>query len=167
MGKVRGWDAWMEFPDKDALNDVFFRLSSPVQELKDDDFALLQWFVVFMFSRSCAFKKVNEARQHLFAHRSIECIPPSEAALLQQALRAVFQAGHIWGLGTRVPSPILPSARKWGWLGDGSDENPYVPNWTLLPQASKVCKEYPHCKCRKGCIRSCPCFGNTLCCTKV
>ena len=107
------------------------------------------------------------ARQHLFAHQNMENIPPSEAAPLQNVLRAVYQAGYLWGLNTRIKSPVFPSANDWGWLGDGSSAHPYVLNWTMLPQASKVCKEYPHCKCKKGCRRNCQCFNNTLRCTKV
>ena len=82
------------------------------------------------------------ARQHLFAHRNMENIPPSEAAPLQNVLRAVYQAGYLWGLDTRIKSPVFPSANDWRWLGDGSSAHPYMLNWTMLPQASKVCKEY-------------------------
>ena len=78
-------------------------------------------------------------------------------------------------LGARHTYQIssIPPANDWGWLGDGSSAHPYVLkvgpylNWTMLPQASKVCKEYPHCKCKKGCRRNCPCFNKTLRCTKV
>ena len=162
IGKVKAWGVWKQFPE---INYVFCRCSSPITEIKSEDFALFQRFVVMMFSKGCSMTKVNAARQHLFAHGSgMETIPPTEASLFQHTKRAVLQAGHVWGLGSRMRSPSLPDVTQWGWRMEGSA---FVPLWTLLPQASSVCKELPSCGCRKGCNKNCSCFKNTLCCTKV
>ena len=52
----------------------------------DDDRQILEQFVVILYDRSSAVKKVNKERLDLFAHRqkSYEMIPPTESALLEQ-----------------------------------------------------------------------------------
>ena len=57
----------------------------------------LERFVVVMYSRTCPHQTVNEARQVLFAqgNKSIENIPPTQAALAQHIKRAAYQAGHV------------------------------------------------------------------------
>ena len=59
---------------------------------------------------------MNLARQVLFSRhsRSIDNIPPTQAALKQHILRATYQGGHIWG-NCLEPSPNLPSPAFWGW----------------------------------------------------
>ena len=75
---------------------------------------------------------------------------PWKITLLKQTKRAVLQAGHIWGQGKSVKIPMMPNPNNWGWLGDGSEQKPYVPLWTLHPKASSVCRELVQCGCLKG-----------------
>ena len=51
-----------------------------------------KFFVVILYDRSSAVKKVNEATFDLFAHRqkSYEMIRPTESALLEHTKRAVY-----------------------------------------------------------------------------
>ena len=55
--------------------------------------------MVVMYSRTCPHQTINEARQALFEqdNKSIENIPPTQAALAQHIKRAAYQAGHVWG----------------------------------------------------------------------
>ena len=61
-----------------------------------DVFDVLQGFVVLLYSRTCDLNNVNEARKQLFSQgsRTLENIPPTEAALLQHCKRAVHQGGY-------------------------------------------------------------------------
>ena len=60
-------------------------------------------------------KTGNEARQALFAqgNKSIENVPPTQAALAQHIRRAANQACHIWGQALEpmqeLPSPLRQS----------------------------------------------------------
>jgi len=86
-----------------------------------------------MYSRTSPHQDVNHARQSMFSQgtRSIESIPPTQAALEQHAKRAAFQAGHVWGRALQ-PMQELPSAADWGWnlSSDG-----WIPTWSILPEA--------------------------------
>lgn len=73
--------------------DVFTQLSLPVQEVTEDQFSILQNFVVLMYDRTSGEKTVNAARKELFVkkRRSMERIPPTEDALFQHTKRASYQ----------------------------------------------------------------------------
>lgn len=93
-GKRTAWDTWSVFP---AVTDVLADLSSVPESIPDDYMPLIEKFVVLLDSRTTTTLTVNEARQQLFSKKSktIENIPPAQAALLQHTKRAVYQAGHV------------------------------------------------------------------------
>jgi len=84
----------------------------------------------------------------------MENLPPTKAALVQHAKRAVYQAGHIWGQVFKA-TPVLPSPGDWGW----TDPPECKPPWTTFPEASVA---YPLESCyavdaKKGCSGHCKC----------
>ena len=85
--------------------------------------------MVLMYDRTSSQQSVNQARKELFAQkgRSIDGIPPTQAALIQHARRAAHQGGHCWGQ-TMVAAPELPFPFDWGWMrkdtGDGKFAGP-------------------------------------------
>ena len=85
----------------------------------------------------------------LFAqgNKSIENIPPTQAALTQHIKRAAYQAGHVWGQ-VLEPMQELPSPAEWGW--QQSPEG-WSPKWTTLAEASKACSELISCGCKRAC----------------
>ena len=95
--------------------------------------------------------------------RSIESIPPTQAALAQHVRRAAYQAGHVWGR-TLDPIQELPSAAEWGWhlSSDG-----WTPTWTTLPEASKACNALIKCGCKRACRGLCKCTKANLPCTAL
>ena len=121
--------------------------------------------MVAMYSHTYPHHTVNEARQVLFAqgNKSIENIPPTQAALAQQIKKGAHQAGHVWGsafayAGTpksgRVGfAPITPK----GWS----------PKWTTLAEASKACSELISCGCKRACRGLCKCTKANLPCTAL
>lgn len=161
-GKTSAWDVWSVFPQ---ITDTFSMLASVPEEIPEQAMALVERFVVLLYSRTSSQTTVNKARQELFSkgNRSLENIPPTQAALLQHTRRAVYQAGHIWG-NALVPKPTLPSPSDWGWE---KNENDWKPVWTLLPQAQQICYELIHCGCKKGCTRICKCVRASLVCTAL
>ena len=46
-----------------------------------------------------------------------------------------------------------------------SDDGPYTPLWTTLPEASKTCYELVSCGCKKGYRNRCKCKKASLQCT--
>lgn len=59
---------------------------------------VLEKFTILMYAKTSNALSVNVARKELFSQgtRTLETIPPSQQALLQHALRALFQASLIW-----------------------------------------------------------------------
>ena len=94
----------------------------------------------------------------------MKAIPPTRAALEQHVKRTVYQGGYVWGQSL-IANPVLPSPTSWGWMKTSDDL--YVPNWTILPEASKACYELVSCKCKKGCVKNCKCKKLALECTAL
>ena len=120
----------------------------------EESMVLLERFVVLMYDRTSDIIEVNEARKYLFTQksRSIENIPPTQAALTQHIKRASYQA-NCWNQAL-VLEPELLDPSDWGWT---KGTNGWQPLWNTLPEASKSCHELIHCSCRKGCSGRCKC----------
>lgn len=160
-GKKTAWDTWLVYPE---VTEAFHEMLQMPQELSDLSLSQLERFVVLIYDRTSACVGVNEARKHLFTRksRSLENIPPTQAALRQHIKRAMYQA-HVWNLAL-VIRPQLPSPSDWGWVN--SDDG-WQPLWTTLPEASQSCYELLHCGCKKGCCGHCKCKKAELKCTAL
>lgn len=164
IGKKTAFAVWASLPE---IHTEFRKLSLAPESVSSDDMLMLERFVVLLYSRTSSLSTVNDARQYMFGYqgRQIDHIPPTKDALHQHVLRAVFQAGHVWGQ-MLVKCPPLPSPSNWGWKQD-EDENIWIPNWTTLPEASKACPELIKCKCQVACSGRCKCCKANLPCTKL
>ena len=144
---------------------VFRTLSTPQAMLFDDQLRVLERSVVLMYNRTTPHQDVNKARQFMFSQgsRSIESIPPSQAALEQHIKRAAYQAGQVCGQ-TLVSIQELPSAAERGWdlTSDG-----WKPTWKTLPEASKACNELIRCGCKLACRGLCKYTKANLPCTAL
>jgi hypothetical protein len=105
-GKKTAWNTWNAFPETTSTLD---------RQVTEGTFTTLQEFVL-MYDRSSTLANVNAARQVLFARisKALENIPPTEAALKQQYLRAVYQSGNVWAQNLDKDLH-LPSPSSWGW----------------------------------------------------
>ena len=65
-GKKSAWQVWNVFEE---ATEVFPKLGNLLATISDDDKQILEQFVVILYDRSSAVKRVNEARLDLFAHR--------------------------------------------------------------------------------------------------
>ena len=92
--------------------------------------SLLERLVLLMYDRTSDIMEVNEARKQLFAHkgRTLENIPPTQAALKQHIKRACYQA-NIWNQSL-ISEPELLNPSDWGWTKHTSG---WQPLWTTLP----------------------------------
>ena len=152
----------------DAATTSFLALSaSPSLDTVLQEMPTIERFVVLMYDRTCAATHVNDARKYLFTQkgRSIECIPPTSAALLEHTKRAVFQAGYVWGQALKL-LPDLPSPAEWGWVRENAKWEPF---WSSLSQAAVSCQELLRCGCNpeKGCRGKCKCFKAAMLCTAL
>lgn len=117
-----------------------------------------------MYDRGSSKVSVNALRKHLFTKkgRTMEGLPPTEAALLQHMKRAAFQSGYCWFLSLSAQQK-LPSPSKWGWTTDDSDE--WKPLWTTLPDLANCCPELLKCGCIVG--KRCKCTKAKTQCTAL
>jgi hypothetical protein len=162
-GKKTAWDTWNSFPD---VTPTFVQLSS--QPLDVEPFlSQLQRFVVLMYDRSSSKMTVNSLRKHLFTKRgrTMEGLPPTEAALFQHTKRAAFQSGYCWHRSLQ-PQQNLPSPSEWGWVKNDTDGD-WKPLWTTIPVVADCCPELLKCGCKKGCTKRCKCSKAKAKCTAL
>ena len=92
--KKTAWATWNSFPDLTAS-----LLKDPEKITLDSiHMQCLEKFTVMMYSKACNAAGVNEARQQLFSQgtRTLDMIPPTQQAMFQHILRALYQAAIIW-----------------------------------------------------------------------
>ena len=160
-GKKTAWETWKSFPE---VNDAFKELQCMPRETSNESMELLERFVVLMYDRTSEATEVNYARRLLFTQKSrtLENIPPTQAALKQHIKRTCYQA-NCWNQAL-VLDPEMPEPSDWGWAKEPSG---WQPIWTTLPEASKSCHELIHCGCKKGCTGRCKCAKAGLKCTAL
>ena len=164
-GKKTAWATSKVFPE---VMDAFAALTvgPPSGEVLRAHMPTIERFVVLMYDRASCCERVDDARRELFTQkgRSIECIPPTSAALFQHTKRAVFQAAYIWGQALQR-APDLPTPCEWGWTRGSSGL--WEPLWTTLPVACKSCQELIRCGCNtdRGCRGRCKCLKARMPCT--
>ena len=93
-GKKTAWETWKSFPEvTDALQEL---LAMP-SEVSEASRSQIERFVVLMYDRTSDCMEVNDARKHLFSQtsRTLENIPPTQAALKEHIKRTCFQA-NLW-----------------------------------------------------------------------
>lgn len=112
-------------------------------------------FVVLLYDRTSSLEHVNEARKELFTKKSrtIDRLPPTQAALIQHIKRAAYQAGHCWAQ-VMIAAPELPSPGDWGWKRKDQGCG-WEAFWTALPEATQACRELIRCGCKKECRGRC------------
>ena len=102
-GKKTAWVAWTSLPD---LTDTLVALTQDPDlfTLESIHMQQIERFVIIMYSKGCGAASVNEARHRLFTtgSRSLENIPPTQAALFQHVKRALLQASFYWNQATTV-----------------------------------------------------------------
>jgi hypothetical protein len=163
-GKKTAWDTWMSF---DGVTRAFCVLAATPDSI-DDVMGPLERFVALLYDRTSSQESVDETRKQLFTKkgRTIDHIPPTQAALIQHTKRAAYQAGHCWGQ-MMVATPELPSPGDWGWKKNDTGRRWEV-YWTTLPEATQACRGLlGYCSCTKGCRGHCKCLKAVLKCTAL
>ena len=166
VGKKTAWAAWKRYPE---VTRTMIELTDNPTELDEDVIHMerLEKWTVMMYIKKCSKTSVNEARQSMFTHnlRSLENIPPTQAALLQHTKRTVLVAAYMWHLAFRkllnIPDPGL-----YGWQWNDRVIQ-WVPYWTDLEDASVACSMLLHCGCQKSCTGNCKCSQAGLRCTPL
>ena len=96
--------------------------------------------------------------------KTLENIPPTQAALFQHIKRALLQASFYWNQATSVCQRI-PDHSEWDWRRDG--DGIWSPYCTSLADASKTCSIILHCGCEKSCTGNCKCCRAAVGCTTL
>ena len=159
-GKRTVWDTWKTF---DEVTPSFCALASTPSSV-DGPLEILERFVVLQCDRASTEEKVNGTRKQLFSQkgRSMDGLPPTQAALVEHTKRAAYQAGYVWAqMFTAVPKQ--PSPAEWRWLQ--TNDGGWDVKWTTPAEASHACRELLRCGCKKGCKGQCKCVKAVLQCT--
>jgi len=161
-GKKSAWQTWDVCPE---ASDVFIKLSQYPPTVDDDDLKTLEKFVVTMYDRSSTATGVDDARLDLFARKqgTYEAIPPTQAALLQHAKRAAYEAGCIWSQST-LSRPETQNPADCGWTKKGDLWQVF---WTTLPPIADSCQQLAKCACKSECRGRCKCYRFGLTCSAL
>ncbi len=162
VGKKTAWKVWENFPE---VTSAFQTFSNGNEKSLDDHLPMLEQFVILCYDVTSQQTNINTARQQLFAKgRQIDNIPPTLDALKLHIMRAILQAGYTWSQSLKTKQE-LPSSDKFGWQKGANGK--WEPLWTLLPDASKACRELLKCNCRVRCTGRCQCNAANLKCTPL
>ena len=164
-GKKTAWAVWNSFPDlTDTL--VALTLNPNMFVIESIHMQRIERFVVLMYSKGCGAAGVNEARLRLFTSgtKSLESIPPTQAALFQHVKRAILQSSFYWHQALSAQQDI-PDFSGWGWQKDNTST--WQPLWTTLDDASVACTTLLHCGCNKACTGRCKCNRAGVRCTAL
>ena len=144
-GKKTAWMTWKPFPEVTA---AFSELLSMPSEVSNESMLLLEQFVVLMYDRTSECLKVNDSRKQLFTQKSrtLQNIPPTQAALQQHIKRTCYQA-NCWNQ-TLVKDQEIPDPSNCGWT---KETTKWQPLWTTLLEVSQSCYELISCRCKKDC----------------
>ncbi|XP_071952428.1 uncharacterized protein [Antedon mediterranea] len=114
--------------------------------VNSSQFQLLEEFTCHLYDKTSTLRSVTKLRQDLFSRkaRTMDNIPPTQDALLQHSNRSIYQTS-IWTTSLQ-PQQNAPSPEDFGWTKTGST---WTPVWTILPEASKACRELLKCGCKK------------------
>ena len=110
-----------------VVTEAFCSLGSTPQKI-EPYFELIEHFIVLLYDCTTIHTSVNQARKEVFAQkeRTIDLIPPTQAALIQDVKRATYQPGYCWSQSC-IAAPEMPSpsvrgltknaTRKWDVFG--------------------------------------------------
>ena len=91
-GKISAWNAWLAYP---MATDAF--LIQPFEQITIDSerFQMIETFICILYNRTTSITSVNEMREALFTTVEFTKLPPTQDALYQHVLRAVYQLSLI------------------------------------------------------------------------
>ena len=169
-GKIGCYKAWASLPHSitTGLIECLTQEEFIPLTVESNAFKCVETLTVCIYDKnlqSC--QSVNEARATMASQRTLdfEKIPPTQAALLQHANRALYQA-HIWVHSlNRIQN--LPSPSGFGWIMSNG-------KWDILwTKESVTCKDMAvlvkcNCKTVGGCGGgNCKCHKYNLPCTDM
>lgn len=113
-GKKTCFNTWISHPE---VTPAFAMLSSPLSAMSEENMKLLEKYTCFLYDPHTSYTCLHEVRRDLFATKNklVQFIPPTFASLEQHALRAMYQAGHLWGNVMTSDPKQPPSPSLWGW----------------------------------------------------
>lgn len=142
-------------------NRSFLFMSNIQCQLRENSMVLIERFVVLLYFWAIELSNINEANQQVFFRKSksLESIPPTEAASKQHTLKAAFQ-------GVYVLSQSLEKDSAFEWEWDAACSR-WAQNWITFQQAHDMCYEMIYCKYNKSCRGLCKCSKTQLKCTAL
>ena len=158
-GKRTAWEAEITRAFQQIMNKPFSQITEDSEQFK-----LLEHFTVLMYDKANNLDSVNECRRTLFCQKgkSMENIPPTQAALLQHSRCAIRYIKLRFEPQLTKHKSTCPPQRP----GDGqSTVEPGNPTELPFNMLQKHCRELIQCGCKTkaGCIAvaaKCSCLKN-------
>ena len=108
-GKKTAWSTWISMPE---ITQVFISLTDKPECFTNDSEIMksLERFCIIMYSKTCNAANLNKARLLLFSYgyRTLEPLPPTNAAYYQHLIRSILQTCYIYGISQWNPFKQFP-----------------------------------------------------------
>ena len=163
-GKSKFFDEMVT--NADRYRATFDELSTEPAGVSSEQYAIVQKFVLAAYGED-GYDTIEDLRFDSLRYKVDPSFPkwaPSASAIMEQAKRAAYIAGHLWGRA-HVPQPQLPPLTDWGYAL--TTNGIVIPRWTLVVSADGMYTKLTGKKC--GCRGVAPCstkscsFTSTRC----
>ena len=158
-GKTSFWDAWMRYPKKDELTNIFIDLSFLPNEITNNNKKILEDFLIYVYHGSNhRFTDINDARIVSFfqsADPKLRETILSSDAHLEHTKRSAYQSGWLWAecvANINLPNPLL-----WGWKMNPQNTDKYLPLWESTSTSSRIEVVLTTCGCKTDSCKNCEC----------
>ena len=161
VGKTKFFDEMVK--NIDRYRHTFTELSLNPSNVRAEQLKVIQKFVFASYGEE-DFETVEDVRFDSLLYtveNSFRKWVPTSGAIMEQAKRAAYIAGHLWGRADD-PRPELPPITEWGYLLTQS--NICIPRWTL-DEHTGICKRLCETKC--GCRGKTPCSNKKCSCSNT
>ena len=109
-GKKSAYAKWSTRPE---LTTMPCHLMDKSVTLSSDDIAVIEIFVISLYSVSCTLSTKHASRYSLSRFAHIQYLPPTKAALVEHVRRTTHQAGYVLGQSI-IAKQVLSSPSPWG-----------------------------------------------------
>ena len=140
-GKKSACAKWSTRPE---LTATLYHLMDKPETPSSDDIAVIESFVISLYSVSCILTDVNQT-QHAQSSRTFQYLQPTKAALVEHVERTTHQA--------RASRVGIKSETGW------------VPFWTALHRATETMNVLISCGCTTSCTGRYSCYKKGFVCT--
>ena len=125
---IHAWDTWNVYPEVTAAFEGLTKMHGHLTEKAQSQ---IERFVILVYDRTSDVLEINKARKELFTKksRSLENLPPTQAALHKQFNPRTGQRPYVWKVSSVTCRRSVVSSGYSGFLHQKTDFITISPPW--------------------------------------